>query len=132
MTKLEKIEQEIATLGKDDLQKLAGWLAEYQAGLWDKQLEADANAGRLDKLIANARSEIAAAQSTPPVKHRSTASFWKLYGNLPVPIRKLADKNFELLKLDPFHPSLHFKNVSADLWSARVGMHYRALALAEK
>jgi hypothetical protein len=47
MTKLEKIEQEIATLGKDDLSKLADWLAEYQASLWDKQIEEDAKAGRL-------------------------------------------------------------------------------------
>jgi len=28
---------------------------------------------------------------------------------LPKPIQKLADKNFELLKTNPFHPSLHFK-----------------------
>lgn len=65
MTKLEKIEQEIATLGKDDLQKLAGWLAEYQASLWDKQIEDDAKSGRLDKLIENARSEIAAGKVRP-------------------------------------------------------------------
>jgi hypothetical protein len=63
------------------------------------------------------------------VKHKSTASFWKHYGALPKAIQMLADKNFELLKLDPYHPSLHFKNVSSELWSARVGMHFRALAL---
>jgi hypothetical protein len=62
MTKLEKIEQEIATLGKDDLSKLADWLAEYQASLWDKQIEEDAKAGRLDKLIENAKKEIAAGK----------------------------------------------------------------------
>jgi hypothetical protein len=66
------------------------------------------------------------------VKHKSTASFWKHYGALPKAIQKLADKNFELLKLEPYHPSLHFKNVSGELWSARVGMHFRALALPDK
>jgi hypothetical protein len=43
----------------------------------------------------------------------------------------LADKSFELLKADPYHPSLHFKKVgrARDLWSVRVGTHYRALGL---
>jgi len=40
----------------------------------------------------------------------------------------LADKNFLLLAADPKHPSLHFKKIGS-LWSARVGQHYRALAL---
>jgi hypothetical protein len=65
MTKLEKIEKEIATLGKEDLFKLADWLAEYQANLWDKQIEEDAKAGRLDQLIDNAKKEIAAGKVCP-------------------------------------------------------------------
>jgi hypothetical protein len=32
------------------------------------------------------------------------------------------------LKQDPRHPSLHFKKVGR-FWSARVGAHYRALAV---
>jgi hypothetical protein len=35
-------------------------------------------------------------------------------------IRELADKNYELLKSNPRHPSLHFKKL-ADLCSVRVG-----------
>ncbi|HMO26342.1 MAG TPA: hypothetical protein PKB10_08730 [Tepidisphaeraceae bacterium] len=42
----------------------------------------------------------------------------------------MADANFELLKAEPRHPSLHFKRVGA-YWSARVGLHYRALSVAE-
>ena len=42
--------------------------------------------------------------------------------------RSLADKNYELLKLDSRHPSLHFKKVG-ELWSVRVGAHYRVLAV---
>jgi hypothetical protein len=43
----------------------------------------------------------------------------------------LADENFELLKADPHHPSLHFKKVgrTKQLWSVRVGAHYRALGV---
>ncbi len=43
-------------------------------------------------------------------------------------VRDLADKNFQLLKADPKHPSLHFKKIGK-LWSVRVGAHYRALGL---
>lgn len=42
-------------------------------------------------------------------------------------IRNLADKNFQLLKADSSHPSLHFKKVGK-VWSARVGSNYRAVA----
>ncbi len=60
--------------------------------------------------------------------HRTTSRFWDLYRALPAAIQALADKNFELLKADPTHPSLHFKRI-ATLWSARVGAHYRALGV---
>jgi hypothetical protein len=49
-----------------------------------------------------------------------------MYRQLPADVRALADKNFQLLKADPRHPSLHFKKIDK-LWSVRVGAHYRAL-----
>ena len=63
------------------------------------------------------------------MKHIATESFWSRYDALPANTRKLADKNFNLLKHNPDHPSLHFKDVGKGLWSARVGMHFRALAI---
>jgi hypothetical protein len=42
--------------------------------------------------------------------------------------RVLADKQFELLKADTRHPSLHFKRIGR-FHSVRVGVHYRALAV---
>ena len=59
--------------------------------------------------------------------HRTSDRFWKCLENLPSPIQELANFNFELLKNDPRHPSLHFKKVGK-FWSARIGMGYRALA----
>ncbi len=64
------------------------------------------------------------------MKHFATPEFWFHYRCLPQAIRDLADKNFQLLRADPKHPSLHFKKIGS-LWSARVGMHYRVLALDE-
>lgn len=43
-------------------------------------------------------------------------------------IQEVADKNFELLKENANHPSLHLKKVGR-FWSVRVGIKYRALAV---
>ncbi|WP_018620987.1 hypothetical protein [Spirosoma luteum] len=68
------------------------------------------------------------------MNHRTTDKFWKRYYLLPTNIQELADKNFKLLKADLFHPSLHFKEISGkdSLWSARVGDHFRVLAIREE
>jgi len=63
------------------------------------------------------------------VRHVASRAFWAHYRELPGAIRKTADKNFELLKADPAHPSLRLKKVGR-FWSARVGSRYRALGVA--
>ncbi len=65
MTKLEKIEQDIATLAPEDVRKLAEWLEEYKSDLWDRQMEDDAKSGRLDKFAARALAAHKAGKSTP-------------------------------------------------------------------
>ena len=62
------------------------------------------------------------------MKHFASLQFWKCYQELPPEVRDLADKNYQLLKSNQKHPSLHFKQIGK-LWSVRVGMHYRALGL---
>ena len=62
--------------------------------------------------------------------HHATSAFWNCYQRLPVATQQLADKNFELLKQDPEHPSLHFKKVG-EYRSVRVGIAYRALGIAD-
>jgi hypothetical protein len=60
------------------------------------------------------------------LNHFASQEFWFHYRRLPEAIRELADKNFELLKSDPRHPSIRLKKVGS-VWSARIGLHYRAL-----
>jgi hypothetical protein len=60
------------------------------------------------------------------LKHYAARSFWSLYRALPEEVRRLANKNYELLKLNPRHPSLRLKRIG-ELWAIRVGDHYRAL-----
>ena len=59
--------------------------------------------------------------------HHANPRFWRCYRALPAEIRELADRNYEILKSNPNHGSLHFKKIGA-LWSVRVGLHYRAMA----
>jgi hypothetical protein len=59
--------------------------------------------------------------------HRATSRFWDMFNALPKDVQALARKNYDLLKRNPEHPSLHFKKVGT-LWSARVGKNHRALA----
>jgi len=62
------------------------------------------------------------------LKHYASPKFWKCYEKLPNSIRNLAKKNFELLKENPKHPSLHFKEINR-YYSVRAGLQYRALGI---
>ena len=66
------------------------------------------------------------------MNHFTTPDFWQHYNALPGEVRDLADKSYALSRNDAAHPSLQFKETKADVWSARVGRHYRALAFAEE
>ena len=63
------------------------------------------------------------------MKHLTLPRYWRYYQALPKKIQRLADKNFQLLKTDLHHPSLHFKKIGGEkiLWSVRIGKQYRAL-----
>lgn len=61
------------------------------------------------------------------MKHSTTSRFWICYDALPEEIRAIADKNYALLKINPQHPSLHFKKIGT-IWSVRIGIHHRAIA----
>jgi hypothetical protein len=62
--------------------------------------------------------------------HRTNGRFCILFERLPESVQKVARKNFDLLKVDSSHPSLHFKKVGK-LWSVRVGINHRALAVED-
>ena len=65
------------------------------------------------------------------MKHYTSSDFWSAYRKLPVEIRELADKNYELLKANPRHRSLKLKRIE-ELWSVRVGQSYRPLVLTHR
>ena len=65
------------------------------------------------------------------MQHLTSQTFWHHYQALPTDIRRLADKNYQLLRDNSYHPSLHFKKLDQKTrrWSVRVGDHYRALSM---
>ena len=60
--------------------------------------------------------------------HHASPSFWEAYAKLPKSAQDIADRNFNLLKNDPRHPSLAFKKVGR-YRSVRAGGGHRALAV---
>ncbi len=61
--------------------------------------------------------------------HYASKSFWEKYDLLPRSVREVADKNFEILKFNPKHPSLHLKKIDKKYRSIHIGIKYRALAI---
>ena len=65
MGKIEKIEQEVRSLSPEELAQFRAWFLEYDWAAWDREIERDAQAGRLDKLAAEALRDHAAGKTTP-------------------------------------------------------------------
>ena len=64
----------------------------------------------------------------PSLIHFTSPDYWALYRRLPLHVQAAADKSYAILKSDPKHPSLRLKKIG-DLWSVRVGIHYRAIGM---
>ena len=63
MTKVEKIEQDIRKLNRKELLAFRRWFREYDSDEWDRQIEEDVRAGKLDKLAEEALAEHHAGKS---------------------------------------------------------------------
>ena len=64
MTTVAEISGAVKRLPKKDLARFRKWFAEYDAAVWDRQIESDANSGKLDALIREARRDHRAARTT--------------------------------------------------------------------
>jgi hypothetical protein len=53
MTKVEQIEKQISELSASEFAQLRDWIFEQDWQAWDKQIEADARAGKLDGIVAH-------------------------------------------------------------------------------
>jgi len=68
------------------------------------------------------------------VRSRRTQEFRALLATLPPVIQEWAREAYRHFQANPYHPSLHFKQIDrgdASIYSARVGARYRAVGLRD-
>lgn len=65
MNKVEAIEREIRSLSPEELAAFRAWFLEFDADVWDQQIEADARAGKLDTLAERAINAYRAGEASP-------------------------------------------------------------------
>ncbi len=61
----QELEAVVISLSKEELTKFSQWFEEYLADEWDKQIEADALAGRFDAAGKRAIADFEAGRCTP-------------------------------------------------------------------
>ena len=62
---VKEIENAITQLSTEDVTELSAWFADYQAKLWDDQIERDLDEGRLDALLEEVDAEYEAGKAQP-------------------------------------------------------------------
>jgi hypothetical protein len=65
MSDIEQLEQTVSNLSPKDLAQFRTWFLEFDARVWDEKIETDLKAGRLDKVIAEARTEYEKGKARP-------------------------------------------------------------------
>jgi hypothetical protein len=60
MSTVPEIEKAIQQLSSEELAKFREWFAEFDAAVWDQQIEQDARSGKLDALASDAISDLKA------------------------------------------------------------------------
>lgn len=62
---VKEIEKAIKELSADEIVELTEWFDEFRADAWDKQIAADSDSGKLDRLIGQAHRCFEAGNITP-------------------------------------------------------------------
>lgn len=64
MTTVQAIEQAVQKLPTEELAEFRRWFVQFDEAAWDAQIEADAAAGRLDALAAEALADYRSGKAT--------------------------------------------------------------------
>jgi phage FluMu protein gp41 len=65
MSTILEIERAVRELSTDDLSRFRAWFLEFDARLWDEQIEGDVASGRLRELAEEARADLRAGRTRP-------------------------------------------------------------------
>jgi hypothetical protein len=65
MDKVENIERQVQALSQEELAQFRAWFVEFDWAGWDRQIERDARAGKLDALAQKALRDHTSGKTTP-------------------------------------------------------------------
>ena len=65
MSKIEFLEQKVRRLSRRELSKFRNWFENFEAEVWDRQIEKGVKSGKLEKLAAKALSAHKRGESRP-------------------------------------------------------------------
>jgi len=65
MGKVENLEHEVRALSPEELARFRAWFLEFDWAAWDRQIERDVRAGKLDALAEKALRDRASGKITP-------------------------------------------------------------------
>ena len=63
MTKIEQLEHDVKKLTEDELSAFRQWFMNFDAEAWDRQIENDLRAGKLDRLAQKALADYKAGKA---------------------------------------------------------------------
>ena len=64
MSKVDAVEREVQSLSSSELAAFRKWFHEFDAAAWDRQIEEDVRAGKLDRLGDAALQSLKAGKCT--------------------------------------------------------------------
>jgi len=65
MSRVQEIEKAVASLEPVEMATFRAWFEEFDASLWDQQLQADVESGKLDKIAEQAIDDFKKGKSRP-------------------------------------------------------------------
>ena len=65
MGAVEKLELLVKSLSREELAKFREWFADFDAQIWDRQIQSDTAAGKLDRLIDESMADHRNNKSRP-------------------------------------------------------------------
>ena len=65
MSRVEQLEQQIQQLDPQEFTQFRDWFLEFESDAWDREIERDSKAGKLDALARKALEDHAAGRTTP-------------------------------------------------------------------
>lgn len=96
MSKVQQLAKQIEQLTAEELSGFRRWYAEFDSDAWDQQIEADAQAGKLDRLAEKALRDHADGKSTklrittrPLISGRVIGRFRPSFENWPTSALRL-------------------------------------------